>query len=419
MKDLKSRGVGVLRSLEKYTETDMVYVTKNILWINANTIIVTVFSFILSILLARFVSKDIYGIYQFILSIGLILGSFTLTGMNAAVTQAAARGFDGVFISSVKTQLKFGLIPFSIGMAISLYYLINGNLILSVGILATAILLPMTNSLNTWGAYLGGKKEFGRSFFYNQIINVIYYGGIIASVYFFPSALMLVLVTLVTNFASNLFIYLHILKNYNINKEGEKEALDYGKKLSLSSILPMISIHIDNLLIFHLLGAQNLAIYAFASNIPERFMGFLRPLSIIALPKLSEKNSEDIGTSVANKLNKFFIIAFLWGLIYIAIAPFLYKIFFPQYIDSLKYSFGYIIFSAVSTIGTLPVTALFASRSNKIFKFNIVNPIFNISSTLIGGYTFGIWGVIIGRIVGSTFSLLLSLYFTKQKPENI
>ena len=148
-------------------------------------------------------------------------------------------------------------------------------------------------------------------------------------------------------------------------------------------------------------------------------MGFLRPLSIIALPKLSEKNSEDIGTSVANKLNKFFIIAFLWGLIYIAIAPFLYKIFFPQYIDSLKYSFGYIIFSAVSTIGTLPVTALFASRSNKIFKFNIVNPIFNISSTLIGGYTFGIWGVIIGRIVGSTFSLLLSLYFTKQKPENI
>lgn len=412
---LKTVLVKLLQSSEKYTKTDMVYVAKNTFWINANTTILTLGSFALSILFARFVPKDIYGIYQFTLSIGLILGAFTLTGMNAAVTQAVARGFDGVFKSAVRIQIKFATIPFFIGTLIALYYLLQNNLTLSIGVFLTALLLPLTNTLNTWSAFLAGKKKFGLSFFYNQLINILYYGGIIISILFSPTVLTLIGTTLFANFIANLIAYEHISKTYVENQTNENEALEYGKKLSLSSVLPMLALHIDNLLVFHLLGAQSLAIYAFASNIPERFMGFLRPLSSIAFPKLSEKSHANIKESVSGKIGKFFIVAIIWGLVYIALAPLIYKIFFPQYLDSLPYSMLYVFFGVVSTVGTLPVTALFASRSSKIFQFNIINPIVNILCVLIGGYMFGIWGIIIGRIIGNLFSLFLGSYFIQSK----
>lgn len=417
--DLKQKSIKLLRQSEKYTQTDMVYAAKNTFWVNANTIILTLGSFVLSILFARFVPKDVYGMYQFILSIGLILGAFSLTGMNAAVTQAVARGFDGTLKASVKVQLKFSIIPFIIGLGISLYYFIQGNIIISAGILLTALLLPLTNTFNTWSAYLAGKKDFRSSFFYAQITNILYYGGTIVAILFFPQALTLIATTLIANFLSNFITYRHIAKTYISNTTSELGALEYGGKLSLSNILPILALHADNLLIFHLLGAQDLAIYAFASNIPERFMSFLRPLSTIALPKLAEQSYSTIKEGLLKKLVKFFGIALLWGIVYVAVAPFVYKLLFPQYIESLPYSMLYLVFSIISTVGTLPITALFASRSTKIFQFNIINPIVNILCILAGGYMMGIWGVIIGRIIGNSMSLGLSTYFTQQEPRTI
>ena len=121
--------------------------------------------------------------YQFLISISSILGAMTLTGMNAAVIQAVARGFEGVFKKSVETQIKFGIIPFVAGVIASLYYLLNGNHVLSVSILIMAIFLPFANALNTWGSFLSGKKDFKNSFVYSQIINIIYYAGMISCIF--------------------------------------------------------------------------------------------------------------------------------------------------------------------------------------------------------------------------------------------
>ena len=99
-----------LRFLERYTKTDMVYLAKNSFWMNSNTVITSGFSFILSIAFAHLVSKETYGVYQFLISISSIIGGLTLIGMNSAVTQAVARGFEGVLRESVKVQLKFGLL---------------------------------------------------------------------------------------------------------------------------------------------------------------------------------------------------------------------------------------------------------------------------------------------------------------------
>lgn len=413
MQEAKNKIVKALKWSEKYTKTDMVYLAKGGFWLNANTVITSVFAFALSIAFAKLVPKEIYGTYQFVISISSIIGAFTLTGMNTAITQAVARGFEGTFKKSVKIQIKYGLIPLILGFIGYLYYLLNQNSFLSISIIIVAIILPLTNALNIWTAFLSGRKDFKHFFIYNQIINLFYYSGMIGVIFIFPNALLLVLTNFVLGLIANLIVYKSINKRYPPNNQYEEKATEYGKKLSLSNILPMIILNIDNIIIFHLLGPASLAVYTFASNIPDRFISLIRPVSSLALPKFSEKSVEEIKLLLPQKIFRLILLSILFGLFYILIAPFIYKIIFSQYLESIFYSQIYIVAVMISTLGSMSITALFATRSSKIYLFNIINPIFNITTIIVGAYTFGIWGVIFGRIIGNTSSLLLSYHFVK------
>lgn len=412
---MRSVLLNILKKTEKYTKTDMIYVVKNSFWINTNTIIITILSFITSVLIANLLTKETYGIYQFILSIGLIINSLTLTGMNIAVTQAVARGFDGVLKSSIKLQLKLAFIPFLTGLLISIYYFLNNNKILSLGILLTSIIIPLTNALNTWSAYLNGKKDFKTLFSYNQIINFLYYGSLFFCIFIAKDAIYLVSITLIANLISNYIAYRFTNKKYKITGNEDGNALDYGIKLSISGILPTIAIHIDNLIIFHFLGAQNLAIYLFASNIPERFMNFLRPISNIALPKMATQKPEEIAKTMKDKIFRFLLLSSFFGIVYVIISPFVFNTIFKQYTDSIIYSQIYIISLVISTISSLPMTSLYATKSKKVYILNIIHPIFSITVLYLFIYKFGIWGAIYGKILTNIFLLTSSVFFIFKK----
>ncbi len=408
---MKDKLLSLVRWSEKYTKTDMVYVLTNTFWMNANTLVVTGGSFLLYLVIGNYLAKEVYGIYQFVLSVGLIINSLTLTGMNIAVNRSVARGYDGILQISVREQLKYSILPFIVGIGISIYYLINNNTLLFFGIILTSIILPITNSLNTWSAFVNGKKDFKTWFLYNQIINILYYGGLIAIILFIPKSIFLILVSLLSNLISNAIAYKKTIEKYEPDETKiDDETLIYGKKLSLSGILPTIAVHIDNLIVFHFLGATNLAIYLFASNIPERFMSFLRPISNIALPKLAIQNQEQISKTILEKTLRLFIISGLFGLIYITISPFVFKIFFNQYIESIRYSQIYVLSLVISTVTTLSMTSLYAIKSDRVYILNIIHPILSILIIFFSIYIYGIWGLIFGKIINSMILFILSKY---------
>ncbi len=414
MQGLKHRLVSILRWSEKYTKTDMVYLTQGSFWMNSNTILISFFSFLLSISFARYVSKDTYGMYQFLISISSILGGLTLTGMNTSVTQAVARGFEGVFKKSITTQIKFGLISLTVGVLSSIYYFINGNTVLSISIAIISITLPLINSLNTWSAYLSGKKEFRSYFIFWQIVNFTYYTGLIATIFIFPTVTALILIGFTLNTLANFLTYILIVRKYKPNNNHEEEALAYGKKLSLSNILPTLALHIDNIIIFHFLGPIQLAIYAFASNIPERLSGLLKPISNVAFPKLATKNPEEVSSILPKKTFQLFIFSLFAGSIYVLVTPYIFKIFFPEYVSSIIYSQVYAIAIILSLTASLPTTSLHATRSKNIYILNIIHPVFSIGTVLFGTFYFGIWGTIISKIISSAFLLVSSMSLLKR-----
>lgn len=405
---MKESFIRFLRYTEKYTKTDMLYLFKGGFWLNLNNLISSIFALVISILFAKFVPKEIYGSYQFLISLISITGTLTLTGMNAAVTQAVARSYEGVFKDSVKTQLNFSIIPIILGFVFSIYYFLKGNSSLPIPLIISALLMPLSNALNTWGAFVSGKKRFDSFFFQSQILNTIYYGAMIIVIMVYPKMIPLVVANFGAMFLGNLICYTYTVKKFKPNKKSEPEALQYGKKLSVSSILPLVSIHIDNILIFHILGAQSLAVYVFASNIPDKFMSLIRPVSTIAIPKIAEGLDDWKRSLFIQKVFRFSFVAITMSIIYILISPFVYKILFPNYTESIVFSQIYIFATAFSAIANFCLASIFALRSNNIFKYNIWNPIVNIILIVFGAYTFGIWGVIIGKIIGNLFSSLYS-----------
>ncbi len=414
IKKIKNRLYDILRWSEKYTKTDMVYLASGGFWVNLNTIISNIFALMLSLAFARFVSKDTYGTYQFLISLSSIIGGFTLMGMNNAVTQAVARGFEGTFQASIKEQIRFSLIPFIVGLCISLYYFLAGNNTISISILIIAILLPITNTLNTWTAFLNGKKDFKNIFLFSQIINILYYAGLTSIIFIKPQVLPFILISFLLNTLANILIYRLILSKYQPNNKNDAEAIKFGKKLSISNILPTIATNIDNLVIFHFLGAAQLAVYVFASSIPERLGSLLRPISNVAFPKMSTKKPEEIASIIPKKTLQLFLLSLTGGAIYVIFAPLIFKILFPTYTSSIVYSQVYTFATILHITTSFPLTALYATLSKKIYNINLSYPIYNIIFIYSGAYFFGIWGVIFAKIASNTILLAQAQYYTKK-----
>src|SRR5579872_3261570 len=111
MNALRERLYSILRWSERYTRTDMVYLFKSGFWLQTSSFSIALLSFLLYVVFGRVLPKDVYGNYQYLLSLASIASAFTMTGMNTAVMRAVARGFEGTFLASLRIQLLWGAVP--------------------------------------------------------------------------------------------------------------------------------------------------------------------------------------------------------------------------------------------------------------------------------------------------------------------
>ncbi|MHB9019321.1 MAG: oligosaccharide flippase family protein [Minisyncoccota bacterium] len=393
----------------------MVYLAKSTFWINSNTVVVSILSFLLYMAFARFLPKENYGTYQFILSIGSIIGAFTLTGMNTAITQAVARGLEGSFKKSILIQLKYGLIPFLVSIGISTYYFINNNWQMALGVLIIGILTPLINTFNTFLAFLNGKKDFESYFYLSQILNFIYYPILIFSLVLTKNPVVIVSINLILNFIANLIAYFIVIKKYQPNNQEDPETISYGKHLSLANFISTAILQLDNILVFHYLGAAELAIYAFATNIPDRVYGVIKSIQTITLPKLAVQNKKNIKNNVHKKTINLLIISFVFAILYIILAPTFYKLFFSQYIESIFYSQIYILVLITNSLVIIPGTALLATKSKKeVYIANTICSLFFIFILFFMIKKYGIFGLILAKGISGLFNYILANLLIKR-----
>ena len=297
---LKTKLYNFLRWSERYTKTDMVYLASGGFWLALSKIIATATSFILAVAYANLLPQDIYGTYKYVLSLAGIASIAALPGLNTALISAVAKGYEGTIKPIIKEKIKWSLLGSLIATIGSLYYFINDNQTLGWGLLLVAIFTPLTHGLIVYGFYLQGKKQFKTISYYNSLHNIIVTLFIIITIYFTKNIILIILINFSISFLIKAYFNAKTLKQQK-NTPIDKSSINFGKHLSLMNIIDTIAKQLDKILIWHFLGAAELAIYSFAVLPVEQIKNLAKTIVPLALPKFSQANKHDLQKNLPPK----------------------------------------------------------------------------------------------------------------------
>lgn len=411
MERMQYRAIQALRWSEKYTKTDMVYLMQAGLWTNLNLVITTLLGLLLSIAFANFLSPQTYGMYQYLLSLAGVVTAFSLTGMNTAVGQAVSRGYEGTLRVVVRAQLQWAIVPSLVCLAVAGYYFWHGTLELGFGLVFIALLTPLVNLSGVYGAYITGKKAFRIHFYFTTGVSVFYYATMFVATLFVKDAAIFVLVNLATNALGALFVYWRTLKIFKPNDKVDSKAIPYGRHLSVLSTWISMLTQLDSILVFHFLGAAQLAVYSFATLIPERIGSLFNFLNTASLPKFANQPLEYIQQNIFPKIVRIVFAGAITTLVYVVVAPYLFHLLFPKYVSAIHYTEIYAPIIALMALVNFVQSTLSAKRLiREIYIVSILQPILLVALQIPLLLSYGVLGMIVARLISDGIAIMVTLW---------
>lgn len=406
---IKHKIYNFLKWTEKWTKTDMVYLAKGGFWLTSAKIVSILASLLSSIAFANLLPKETYGTYRYILSIAGLLSIPTLNGINTSLVRSIAKGYEGSFIPALKTKMCWGTLGGLSSIALSIYYYTQGNNVLSVSLIIAAIFLPLMDPLYLYINLLNGKKLFKHSAKYSFAARIIPTASLIATIFLTSNILVIISIYFASNTLLRLFYLLLTLRRVKINTKLDDDVINFGKHLSLMGILGKISTYIDKILIFHYAGAATLAIYFLALTPFKQTQNFFTSLNMLALPKLSSINITEIKKTLPKKVIKSYLIIIPTIILYIIVAPLLFKLFYPQYLDSVSISRFFmllLLFYPISMFGTA-ITA--QAEKRKLYISSTSYALIRITMLFILVPTWGISGAITAILAASAINSIITI----------
>ncbi len=414
MKRIKSKVYGALRGSEKYAKTDMVVLTKEMSWLTIGKIVSMATSLILTYVLANFIPQDVFGNYKFIISIFGIIAAFSLTGLGTIVTQSVSKGFDRTFFEAMRVHLKWGFIMTLISVGVSIYYFIKGNEIFGMAMILVAIASPVMQSQIMFSPYLQGKRNFKDDSIYGFWYTITPAIALIITAFLTDSFLILISVYFISYSLISTILNKIVSKQVDLNTEVDNESIKYGKHLSLMGVLGGISSHLDKVLVFHYIGAVELAIYSIALAIPQQLRNLDRLITTISATRLPKLEIYQIKKVLPRKSFLIFLISLVVAIIYILLAPLFFRIFFPTYLDAVFYSQIYVLIMLLSPVILMKQTLTAHNKTKELYVINSVMPIVKILGLLIFLPIFGMMGAIIAIFVSEIAKVILVTFYYKK-----
>jgi O-antigen/teichoic acid export membrane protein len=390
--------------LSKRFKIDAHYIAKGSFWLVSGSILGTVLSLITSIITARYIPKETFGIFKYIISMVGIAGAFSLTGMNTVVTRSVSKGFEGSFVASIKTQLRWSVLQFLFLFSLSVYYFAHANSIFGTCFIVAAIAMPINTATNTYNAFLSGKKDFKTSSLYSFLTTLIYAIALAGISIGAPYILPLTIVYFVITTGSNIYFCYRTIRKYQPNQLTQQDDKSYALNLSFTNTFAIIAAHIDSVIVYHFLGTVELAIYNFATIIPDKIRSLAGFIQTLALPKLSH-HTFIIRKNILRHTLLILIFSIGLFLLYVLCAPLIFSLFFPNYADSIAFSQLYSI-TMIAMPATYLMTVFSAYKLQKqIYILNIGIPVLKVLLLIGMIYYWGIIGAIVARILSIVIHL--------------
>ena len=397
---VQTRVVRLLRWSEKYTKTDMVYLTSGGFWLTLGQIGSILFSLALAIIFGHFATQDTYGNYKYIINIGSLLSALSLSGIGPAVTRAAARGQEGALSQGRALNIKWSWPMVCAGLLASFYYYHVGNTFASTGLLLVSFTLPFINGFTLYDPFLVGLREFRLDVIFSIISLAFTTSALAVTLLFFSQrAVILIAVYFLTNLSTDALWYV-ISQRKAHNDAEDPQMLNYGFHLSLMSMIGAIADKIDSIAIFTFLGPVQLAVYTYAIAMPEQIKAIVKNVSALSLPKFAQRSISEIKHTITWRLVQLSLALSIAVILYILVCPILFRYLFPVYVQSIGYSQLYAVSVVFAGVISTLVAVMESHRSIKqLYVATNVAPIVIIILLPILTYYWGILGAVLAQLV--------------------
>lgn len=324
--------------LESFFKTDIRYIARNAVYMLSSTAGIALINFGTLYVFANFVPQQVYGTYKFITTAIDILAVTSLGGIGAIIIEHVARGNEGIVTKGFKKRVMWGLVGSAGALAMATYYLIKGNSVLGLSFLITVPFIPIIQSLNVYTNFLEGKKDF-KLVSKSRVIEYIVSASVIAATAYLTKDSVYITLAFVTSWTLvRALLFVHTIKKHKKNDLMEADSLSHGKHLTFVGVIQRAVSNLDSIIIFTQLGATMTALYSIAKAPTEQIRSVIHILPTLAVPKLSNRSIKEIQAIFYTRLLHLAGIGAGIVVLYIFCAPFIFKIFLPQYMDSVFYS---------------------------------------------------------------------------------
>ncbi len=402
MQNLRNKAYHWLRGSESFFKTDMIYLAKGGLWTTLRFTVGALASVVTMIAFGNLLPRETYGTYNYLLSLGATLSFLTLSGISIGVIRAVARGQEAVVPYAVRLQLRYNsLASLTIALA-ALYYGAKGNGLFAVSLLILAVSIPVSAAYFTFESVLIGQKKFETLTKLTSLSTILSAVATVVTIILTDNVVTIIAVSALMLLIPNIIIYHKVAKTLSQEKpnaETIKELRGTTFHLTGAGLISSLAQYLDKIILFQVAGPAALAVYGFAIAGPEKLKGLIKNWTGIALPKLAEKSLREIRRIFYKRLASLLLLGLLLSGIYIFLAPFLFHLFLPKYLDSIFYSQIYAL-GLIAMPASIYVGNIFLGQNmlRAVYIYSTGIQVLRISLFVVLGWYWQIWGLIFASI---------------------
>lgn len=251
----------------KVLKLDTKYFAKASLYSGIQQGIGIVSGLIISYFFGHFVSKNIYGDYNLILSIIGFLTLITLPGIDSYLTRSIAQKFDSSFVRSIRIKFLFSLIGIPILLGFAFYN--SSNILLSTCFIITAVIFPFLAPAQLYAEFLTAKQKFKKLAFFISLSSILSTVLISLVILISGSLTFILLAYFIGILIPSIIATTIILKNTKINrKKIDKELIPYGMFGTILSIIPWSASYLGQILLASNFNTELLATFTVSYRLP-------------------------------------------------------------------------------------------------------------------------------------------------------
>ena len=410
---IKAKASHHLKHLGQHLKLDLHYLAREGFWTTLKFGIVTIGSILTTIAFGNLLPKETYGIYSYLLSLGSTLAFLTISGSSTAIIRSVARGYEEVANYAFNFQLRYNTIAGLVVLSSAIYYGYKGNWLFAGAMTILALAVPLSTSYFSYEPILIGSKNFKKLTQISVLTTSVNTAVIIGTIFITQNPLFLILNTTLTSLITNYLVYKNVSSNIKTNLPTQEQIAEFRRtsfNLTGAGLLSSAANYLDKILLFQVAGPANLAIYGFAIAGPEKLRGLIKNWAGTILPKLAGKSIKQIKEVFYRRLLYSLVVGIILSAIYISVAPILFKLLLPKYLESIKYSQVYGISLAVAPILAY-IGNVFSGLNllRAIYISSVLSQVIRIISIVAMTLMFKTWGLILGVSMSSIVNTILNI----------